>query len=88
MPMRLECRSLVCRMVKVFFPSAAAERTPGRRIVAPAAAEPARNSRRESVSRDMRVKGSFPTAWRGRRSFSTVCLDGPKVYFELGSFIF
>ena len=50
--MKLECMSLVCRMVKVFFPSAAADSAPGRQIVAPTAAEPARNSRRESASHD------------------------------------
>ena len=27
MPMKLECMSLVCRMVKVFFPSGAADRS-------------------------------------------------------------
>ena len=61
MPMKVECMSLVCRMVKVFFPSAAADSAPGRKIVAPTAAEPARNSRRERVSRDMRVKVFFPS---------------------------
>ena len=38
MPMKLECMSLVCRMVKVFFPSAAAASSPGRTSVAPMAA--------------------------------------------------
>ena len=36
-------------MVKVFFPSAAAASLPRQESVAPAAAEPAKNSRRESV---------------------------------------
>jgi hypothetical protein len=49
-------------MVKVFFPSGAANRTPGKKIVTPNAAEPIMNSRREIVSRDIRVKVSFPSA--------------------------
>ena len=51
--MKAECMSLVCRMVKVFFPSRAADSAPGRRIVAPAAAETAMNSRRVSVFMDL-----------------------------------
>src|ERR1043165_6166677 len=52
MPMKAECMSLVCRMVKVFLPSAAA-RPAGSAAVAPAASVPARNSRRASASIDM-----------------------------------
>src|SRR5208283_1829348 len=62
MPMKLECMSFVCRMVKVFFPSTAADSPPGRRIVTPTAVETARNSRREIVSRDIGVKVSLPSA--------------------------
>src|SRR5208283_4600060 len=62
MPMKLECISLVCRMVKVFFPSTAANSPPGRRIVTPTAAETAKNSRREIVTRDMRVPLTFSSA--------------------------
>ena len=48
MPMKLECKSLVCRMVKVFFPSAVAASSAGTMNAAPIATAPARNSRRES----------------------------------------
>jgi hypothetical protein len=43
-------------MVKVFFPSAATAMPPGRRRVAPAAADSARNVRRENVPIDDRVE--------------------------------
>jgi hypothetical protein len=43
-------------MVKVFFLSAAAAMLPGSRRTAPAAAESARNLRRENVSIDVRVE--------------------------------
>jgi hypothetical protein len=52
MPTKFECMSLVCRMVKVFFPSAAAAGCLDSRIVAPMAAAPAMNSRREIDSSD------------------------------------
>jgi hypothetical protein len=59
--MKFECKSLVCRMVKVTFPVGAAPRILGRQSVAPTAAEAARNSRRESVLRDVWfcVRGVF-----------------------------
>ena len=56
--------SLVCRMVKVFFPSRAADSAPGRRIVAPAAAEIAMNSRRESVSAWYECEGLLSVSYR------------------------
>ena len=66
MPMKLECMSLVCRMVKVFFPSAAAKTGPAR-IAAPNATEPIRKSRRDSASRDEpeRPCGSFAPSFGG-----------------------
>jgi hypothetical protein len=52
--MKAECISLVCRMVKVFFPlSCAAAGRARRRIVAPTATEAAKTSRRDGVSLDM-----------------------------------
>lgn len=62
MPMKAECRSLVCRIVKVFFPFAAATKAPGKSNVTPTAAEAARNSRRESVSRDRWLKVNCQSA--------------------------
>jgi hypothetical protein len=58
MPMKLECISLVCRMVKVFLPFTAAQSPPGSMIVTPTAAETARNSRRVMVSRELQGKDS------------------------------
>jgi len=46
-------------MVKVFFPSAAAAGSPRKATTAPAAAEPANNSRRESA---LRTQVFFPFA--------------------------
>jgi hypothetical protein len=45
MPMKAECMSFVCRMVKVFFPTVAAANPPDRKIVAPTVAAPAKSSR-------------------------------------------
>jgi len=73
--MKFECMSLVCRMVNVFFPSAAADRNPGSKITTPTAAEPIRNSRREIVSRDRRVKVSSPSS-AAAGLLSLVFIDG------------
>jgi hypothetical protein len=59
--------SLVCRIVKVFFIVfssfvVASDPVPVSKIAAPAAAEPAINSRRESVSLDMTMEGFLPSA--------------------------
>src|ERR1700722_15827000 len=65
--MKFEWRSLVCRMVKVFFPSSATPRSQHKRIVAPTATERARKSRREGVSRDV---VSFPTSLAASSSWT------------------
>ena len=66
MPTNAECMSLVCRMVKVFFPSAAAATVGGRTIVA-LAAEPARNARRLSARIAVGMVGAYfcglPKPW-------------------------
>ena len=57
MPRKLECRSFVCRIVKVCFPAGEADNGPQMQSVAPTAAEADRNSRRESVSRVANDRG-------------------------------
>jgi hypothetical protein len=48
-------------MVNVFFPAAAADTPPGKRAVTATAAETARNSRRDIVARELKVKVSVPS---------------------------
>jgi len=74
MPMKAECMSLVCKMVKVFFIlfSFVAAYSGSVRIIAPTAAEPARNSRRVSVLRDTSVLVCFPST--AAAGFSPVVL--------------
>src|SRR5450631_2821453 len=55
MPTKLEWMSLVCRIVKVFFPSTAAAGLPCKTTMAPVAAEAAKISRRVGVFIDMIV---------------------------------
>jgi hypothetical protein len=66
-------------MVKVFLPSAAADSNPGSKIVAPTAAVPTRNSRRETVSRDLRVTLSFSAV---ASSLSAIFIVGASLFLD------
>src|SRR5450755_1519648 len=91
MPTKLECRSLVCRIVKVFFPFAAATGSPRKRAMAPAAAEPAKSSRREGVLRAEVFLRSAAEAGSPREAFIVVrsqyfdapIINEPRIYLPL-----
>ena len=83
MPMKAECMSLVCRMVKVFLPSAAA-RSLGSTVAAATAAEPARNSRRAraSIDIDMLLFSLLRTATDFRIwPVAVICREIRRAYF-------
>lgn len=54
-PKKFECRSLVCRIVNVFLPSAAGTASAAKTTVAAPTAEPTTNSRREMDPSVMRA---------------------------------
>src|SRR5450631_3970602 len=91
MPIKLECRSLVCRIVKVFFPSVALAAPPPRMTMVPAAAEPTKTSRREGVLRAEVFLRSAAEADSPREAFIVVrsqyfdapIINEPHIYLPL-----
>src|SRR5450631_4317746 len=81
MPTKLEWMSLVCRIVKVFFPSTAAAGLPCKTTMAPVAAEAAKISRRVGVFIDMIVtvlQAGLATNIAQSASYKLIKNQGPR----------